>query len=705
MPKGKSAEVVPLAVGDVVGDAGRPGPARAARRPDARARAAGGRARAGAHGLRDARRARRRRRDREVAAARGAARPHGGDDRVLRGACEQYEAGTPYFAFRELLRGGDRRPARRLAGHRREARSAAASPTSRPSSLPWIPLLAIPLDVTVASTREVDELQPAFRRARLHGAVETLLAAAAARDLRRSSSRTSTGWTRPRPSSSATSRGTSRRTPGSSARRGGPSPGGFSAAEGTPPVPAVTMRLEPLAPDDAKALVRAAGADVADEEADAIAARAGGNPLFLQELVAARTAGSTARGGRAAGDGRGRGDEPHRPAERRRPRAPPLGLGARPGVPRRARRRRRRGRGCGGRLRRVEPAGRVRRARPGRPGGLPLPARAHPRRGVRGPVLPSARRAPRARGRRVRAPGRRAARGPLAPLLLRRALGRRLADLDRGGRACAGEVREHRGGRVLRPCAGGGAPAPRRPGGGARPGVGGARRRLRARGPLRRGDRGLPERAAGRDVAAPAAEGGDDPRAGRRLRGRAALVPPRSQRGGAGGRARARGRHARRLRRRRATARGTSRTRSGGPWTPSSSRHEIGYLPGLAHGYFLLHIAHTATGHPDRAAFRGLALPIYEELGDLLGQAHVLNNLGIEAYYDGRWDEALDLYERSKAGAVADRRRRQRRARREQHRRDPQRPGQARRGDVRCSRRPARSRPAPAGSSPSPSRR
>ena len=76
--------------------------------------------------------------------------------------------------------------------------------------------------------------------------------------------------------------------------------------------------------------------------------------------------------------------------------------------------------------------------------------------------------------------------------------------------------------------------------------------------------------------------------------------------------------------------------------------HELDYLPGLAHGYFLLHLAHTATGHPDRAAFRGLALPIYEELGDLLGQAHVLNNLGIEAYYDGRWDEALDLYERSK---------------------------------------------------------
>src|SRR6478736_6559610 len=44
-----------------------------------------------------------------------------------------------------------------------------------------------------------------------------------------------------------------------------------------------------------------------------------------------------------------------------------------------------------------------------------------------------------------------------------------------------------------------------------------------------------------------------------------------------------------------------------------------------------------------------LAHPIYEELGDLLGQANVRNNMGVDAYYEGRWQEALDLYERSKA--------------------------------------------------------
>jgi tetratricopeptide (TPR) repeat protein len=69
----------------------------------------------------------------------------------------------------------------------------------------------------------------------------------------------------------------------------------------------------------------------------------------------------------------------------------------------------------------------------------------------------------------------------------------------------------------------------------------------------------------------------------------------------------------------------------------------------LAHAYYLLHLSHTSLRSPEREAFRGLALPIYEEVGDLLGQANVLNNLGIDAYYEGRWQEALDLYERSKA--------------------------------------------------------
>jgi tetratricopeptide (TPR) repeat protein len=70
-------------------------------------------------------------------------------------------------------------------------------------------------------------------------------------------------------------------------------------------------------------------------------------------------------------------------------------------------------------------------------------------------------------------------------------------------------------------------------------------------------------------------------------------------------------------------------------------------LSAIAHAYYLQHLAFTSIGSREKEAFRGLALPIYEEVGDLLGQANVLNNLGIDAYYDGRWEEALELYRRS----------------------------------------------------------
>jgi tetratricopeptide (TPR) repeat protein len=69
----------------------------------------------------------------------------------------------------------------------------------------------------------------------------------------------------------------------------------------------------------------------------------------------------------------------------------------------------------------------------------------------------------------------------------------------------------------------------------------------------------------------------------------------------------------------------------------------------LARAYDLLHLIHTQQGSPERAAFRGLSLPIWEDLGDLKRQATVLNNMGIEAYFDGEWATALEVYERSRA--------------------------------------------------------
>jgi tetratricopeptide (TPR) repeat protein len=74
----------------------------------------------------------------------------------------------------------------------------------------------------------------------------------------------------------------------------------------------------------------------------------------------------------------------------------------------------------------------------------------------------------------------------------------------------------------------------------------------------------------------------------------------------------------------------------------------LGDLQNAAHAYYLLHLAYTSLASPEREAYRGVALPIYEELGDLEGQAKTLNNMGVDAYYEGRWDNALDVWRLSK---------------------------------------------------------
>lgn len=68
----------------------------------------------------------------------------------------------------------------------------------------------------------------------------------------------------------------------------------------------------------------------------------------------------------------------------------------------------------------------------------------------------------------------------------------------------------------------------------------------------------------------------------------------------------------------------------------------------LAHAYYLLDHAYTFLGSDESAKYRSLALPIYEELGDLIGQANVLTNLGVAAVLEGRWDDGLALSERAR---------------------------------------------------------
>jgi len=205
---------------------------------------------------------------------------------MLTATCEQYESTTPYHPFRPLLRSllgveldGDPAANRTALAERLEQID--------PELPPWSPLLAAPLDVEMESTPEVDELEPAFRRARLHGVVGSLLGKLveeptfflfedvhwmdeASSDLLRflGSQLSTHPWL-----ACATRR---------------PGPGGFTAAEGVPPVPALTLRLEPLPVDDARKLVEAAaGRALADDELIALTERGAGNPLFLQELASA----------------------------------------------------------------------------------------------------------------------------------------------------------------------------------------------------------------------------------------------------------------------------------------------------------------------------------------------------------------------------------------------------------------------------------
>ncbi len=199
--------------------------------------------------------------------------------------CEEYEASTPYYAFRPFLRslldvelngGGEHNRAvltERLA-------------TVDEELVPWSPLLAAPLGVDVETTPEVEDLDPAFWRARLHGVMGNLLGHlldsptllvfddvhwmddASSELLRYLGAQLPT-----RPWLTCTTRR--------------PIEGGFAAAEGTPPLPALTLRLEPLPVEDAKALALAAAGDrvLTDEELAALMERGAGNPLFLQRLA------------------------------------------------------------------------------------------------------------------------------------------------------------------------------------------------------------------------------------------------------------------------------------------------------------------------------------------------------------------------------------------------------------------------------------
>jgi class 3 adenylate cyclase/tetratricopeptide (TPR) repeat protein len=208
-----------------------------------------------------------------------------GDMVMVSGRCDQYESGTPYHPFRPLLRSLLDVGLNESREHNREVIAKRLAEIDE-ELVPWSPLLGAPLNVEVESTPEVDDLDPAFWRARLHGIVGKVLE-------RLLDSPTlllfeDVHWMDDASSDLLRYLGTQlpmRPWLACTTRR--PGDGGFAAAEGTPPLPALTLRLEPLPAEEAKVLVQAAAGErrLSGEELAAIAERGAGNPLFLQELA------------------------------------------------------------------------------------------------------------------------------------------------------------------------------------------------------------------------------------------------------------------------------------------------------------------------------------------------------------------------------------------------------------------------------------
>jgi class 3 adenylate cyclase/tetratricopeptide (TPR) repeat protein len=199
--------------------------------------------------------------------------------------CDQYEASTPYHSFRPVIRS---LLDVELDGDPEQNRTVLAERLARIDGdlVPWAPLFAAPLDVSVSSTPEVDALDPAFWRARLHGVLGRVLGSVL--DAPTLMLFEDVHWMDDASSDLLRFLGTQLQTkPWLACTTRRPVAGGFAAAEGSPPLPAMTLRLEALPEADAKILAQAAagGRKLSDEELEAISQRAAGNPLFLQELA------------------------------------------------------------------------------------------------------------------------------------------------------------------------------------------------------------------------------------------------------------------------------------------------------------------------------------------------------------------------------------------------------------------------------------
>lgn len=201
--------------------------------------------------------------------------------RVLSARCEEYESSTPYFPVRKLLRDALQVPPGASTDEAGRALTAFIH-RNAPHLEPWLPLLGVPLDVAMPSTPETEELDPEFRRDRLEQAVVELLdvllggpALIVVEDVH---------------AMDAASAGLLHHL----ARDVGERPWLLLVSRREHPVAFVaesgegsTTVLSPLEPGAALEVVRRALADrpLPPRAMEDLAARSGGNPMFLEALV------------------------------------------------------------------------------------------------------------------------------------------------------------------------------------------------------------------------------------------------------------------------------------------------------------------------------------------------------------------------------------------------------------------------------------
>ncbi len=192
-------------------------------------------------------------------------------------AAEQFEASTPYYPYQQLLRevlaiAPNTSPEASLHALCHAVDSLA------PELEPWVPLLAAVLDIPAPETAETANLAPEFRTPRIHDTVETLLTAVLAEPAALiiedahwmdDASRDLTAFLAARGSECSWTVVTVRR------------PSDLQLPDG------VVIELGPMTPEESAGLAELALGDapMLASRLQAVVDRAGGNPLYLLQLV------------------------------------------------------------------------------------------------------------------------------------------------------------------------------------------------------------------------------------------------------------------------------------------------------------------------------------------------------------------------------------------------------------------------------------